>query len=171
MRAEHATKSSNSLSTDRPAFAPSQRPCQASRHHRKLKSFAELSQFRRRRETSAATTQSKVEVGESLRFRHLEALVEGAERNDPKPMSHGDRKGSDQAKIGWVAFILGPTSGFVSSFGTSVLSTTFQRASAWVFHDQTTLKQALDLALGLNGPRYEIRMLPAICGVVDGAKS
>jgi hypothetical protein len=56
----------------------------------------------------------------------------------------------------------------VSDFGIGVVSTTFRRAAAYVFENRAALRQAIDMALGLNRALFAVRILPAIDGAGGG---
>ncbi len=131
---------------------------------RRLQSLADLAELRHQWDSPVIPASPSV-PSQPVRRPHalrVEPTAVGATKPEQQTLS---------TRVGFIAFLLGPTSGFVSAFGTSVLSTTFRRTSAWVFPDRPTLRQALYLALGLNHTLYEVRILPAIGGMPKGARS
>jgi ATP/maltotriose-dependent transcriptional regulator MalT len=63
---------------------------------------------------------------------------------------------------------MGPSAGFVSDFGAGTVATTFKRAAAYVFENHAVLRQAIDMALGLNRALFAVRILPALYGTREG---
>ena len=112
------------------------------RYKRKLTSFSELAAFRHR-------------FNENNRAEVIAQRV-------AHPPDRAARPGRRRPRIGFLAFALGPKAGFIAEAGISVWETTFYRGAAYIFPSRSALTRALDLALGINGHLYAIRILPTI---------